>query len=102
MRICIQLGVILSIIVGVLRVGQIAAFSTQENRSPQQDRAAIERLHQQDVQATLSGKADDFATLWDKDAVRLLPGSPAEIGRLSGATSHTSNLRMPNRDEVRY
>jgi hypothetical protein len=81
MRICMRLGIILLIIVGVLRVGLIAASSTQENRSAQRDRVAIERLHQQDVQATLSGKADDFATLWDKDAVRLLPGSPPEMAR---------------------
>jgi ketosteroid isomerase-like protein len=81
MRICMRFGIILLLIDGVLRVGQIAASLTQENRSAPQDRVAIERLHQQDVQATLSGEADDSATLWDKDAVRLLPGSPAEIGK---------------------
>jgi len=81
MRICMRFGIIFFIIIAVLRGAQIAAPSSQENRSAQQDRVAIERLHQQDVQATLSGKAEDFGTLWDKDAVRLLPGSPAEIGR---------------------
>jgi hypothetical protein len=35
--------------------------------------ARIERLHQQDVAATLSGKADDLAALWDNDAVRIQP-----------------------------
>ena len=42
---------------------------------------AIERLHQQDVAATLSGKADDLAQLWDMDAVRIMPGRPAENGK---------------------
>jgi hypothetical protein len=37
--------------------------------------------HQQDVEATLSGKADDFAKLWDSEAVRIGPGGPAEIGK---------------------
>ncbi len=48
---------------------------------PQQDRAAIERLHQQDIEATLSDKADELLKLWDRDAVRLQAGSPAEVGR---------------------
>lgn len=53
----------------------------QGKSSTQQDRIAIERLHQQDVDATLSGKADEFAKLWDSDAVRIGPGQPAEIGK---------------------
>ena len=50
----------------------------QERRSLQQERAAIERLHQQDIEATLSDKADVLAQLWDRDAVRLSPSGPAE------------------------
>jgi hypothetical protein len=38
-------------------------------------------LHQQDVEATLSGKADDLAKLWDSEVVRIQPGRPAEIGK---------------------
>jgi len=68
------------IMVGLVSLGTMSA-AAQENRSPQQDRAAIERLHQLDIQTTLSGKADDLAKLWDKDAVRLLPDSPVEIGK---------------------
>ena len=45
------------------------------------DRAAIERLHAADVAATLSDDADQLAKLWDEDAVRLQPDSPAEVGR---------------------
>jgi ketosteroid isomerase-like protein len=48
--------------------------------SIEQDMKAIERLHQQDEQATLSDSADQLATLWDKDAVRFLMNRPAEIG----------------------
>ena len=44
------------------------------------DRAAIERLHQEDKEATLSDNADQLAKLWDKDAVRLSAERPAEIG----------------------
>jgi ketosteroid isomerase-like protein len=47
----------------------------------EQDIAGIERLHQQDAAATLSDKADELAKLWDNDAVRIQPGSPAEVGK---------------------
>jgi ketosteroid isomerase-like protein len=53
----------------------------QERRSPERERAAIERLHQQDVEATLSDKADLLAQLWDRDAVRLSSSGPAEVGQ---------------------
>jgi uncharacterized protein (TIGR02246 family) len=45
------------------------------------DRAAIERLHQQDIAATLADDADQLAKLWDEDAVRLQSGSPPEVGK---------------------
>jgi ketosteroid isomerase-like protein len=48
--------------------------------SVEQDMKAIERLHEQDKEATLSDSADQLAKLWDKDAVRFLVDRPAEIG----------------------
>ena len=47
----------------------------------QDDRNAIEQLHQQDVAATLSDKADELAKLWDNEAVRIQPGRPIEVGK---------------------
>ena len=46
------------------------------------DRQAIERLHQLDVETTLTDSADELAKLWDKDAVRLQAGGPAEVGKV--------------------
>jgi len=46
----------------------------------EQDMAGIERLHEQDKDATLSDSADQLAKLWDKDAVRFSIDRPAEIG----------------------
>ena len=48
--------------------------------SVKQDMKGIERLHEQDKEATLSDSADQLAKLWDKDAVRFLVARPAEIG----------------------
>lgn len=47
----------------------------------EKDRAGIERLHRQDMAATLSDRADELANLWDRDAVRIQPGRPAEVGK---------------------
>jgi ketosteroid isomerase-like protein len=71
------------VIVGALCASAAVTLWAHENSAEQQARTAIERLHQQDVEATLSGKADDFAKLWDNEAVRLGRGGPAEIGKTS-------------------
>ena len=67
------------VIATILATTSIAG--AEQNRSVEQDRAGIERLHQLDIETTISGKADDLAKLWDKDAVRLLPDSPVDIGK---------------------
>src|SRR5206468_8366448 len=53
----------------------------KENGSTQQAKLQIERLHQLDIEATLSDKADELAKLWDSEAVRIQPGGPAEVGK---------------------
>jgi uncharacterized protein (TIGR02246 family) len=45
------------------------------------DRAAIEKLHQQDIAATLSRDPVALTDLWTDDAIRLGPGQPAEVGK---------------------
>jgi hypothetical protein len=71
-----QMILILSVLVNA-GVG----FSARRQDSAQQDRAAIERLHQEDVKATLTDKADELAKLWDIEAARIQPGRPAEVGK---------------------
>jgi ketosteroid isomerase-like protein len=64
----------------LLSAGQGTSPKTAARGGSQADLAAIERLHEDDKEATLSDSADQLAKLWDKDAVRLLAGRPAEIG----------------------
>jgi ketosteroid isomerase-like protein len=45
------------------------------------DLKGIEKLHREDVSATLSGDPAELAKLWTGDAVRLEPGGPAEVGK---------------------
>jgi ketosteroid isomerase-like protein len=61
-------------------------------RSEAADRAAVERLHAQDVAATLSDDAEQLKALWDADAVRLQQGIPAEVGRAKIFADDSSNL----------
>jgi len=67
------------------------------------DLAAIERLHQEDIAATLSHNPKALASLWTNDAVRMEPGGPAEVGRqaiyLNDSTAHA---RSPSAEVVRY
>lgn len=68
-------------IVGILGAAAGGAVLGHGHGSVEQDRMAIERLHQLDLEATLSDKADELVKLWDNDAVRIQPGRPAEIGK---------------------
>jgi ketosteroid isomerase-like protein len=68
----------------------VALAGEEPTADKQQDRIAIERLHQQDVQATLTDDADQLAKLWDEDAVRLQAGAPAEVAK---ATIYSNDKR---------
>jgi len=68
----------------VLIVGALTAFAEQVVQKPAAsvaDLAAIEKLHQQDIAATLSRDAVALTDLWTDDAIRLGPGQPAEVGK---------------------
>src|SRR5215470_15655734 len=51
---------------------------------------AIDRLHAQDIAATLSGDPDVLAQLWTDDAVRIEPGEPPTVGR---AAIHADDVK---------
>jgi len=80
MRIGRRFGAIM-IVVWLLDAGAAIALLAQQNDPVEKAKIGIERLHQQDIEATLSGKADDLVKLWDNEAVRIQPGRPAEIGK---------------------
>jgi uncharacterized protein (TIGR02246 family) len=74
-----------------LIVGALTVFAEQVVQKPaapvgsdkgrDADLAAIEKLHQQDIAATLSRDAVALTELWTDDAIRLGPGQPAEVGK---------------------
>jgi len=65
-------GLGLALIVVVAVMGQASARA--------RDLTEIEKLHQQDIAATVAGDPKALAELWADDAVRLEPG-PAEVGK---------------------
>jgi ketosteroid isomerase-like protein len=81
-RISKLLAVIAGAVITFIAVRLAADVDSDTNQSPSAkvDRLAIERLHQQDIEATLSDKADELAKLWDSEAVRIQPGRAAEVG----------------------
>lgn len=72
-------------------VGSVTAFAENVAQRPtalvgsdqarEADLAAIAKLHQQDVAATLSRNPAALTDLWTEDAIRLGPGQPAEVGK---------------------
>jgi uncharacterized protein (TIGR02246 family) len=57
-------------------------FAGAQSKAPSSaDRERIERLHQEDVAATLSGDPKALADLFTDDALLLQPDSPAIIGK---------------------
>src|SRR5215469_8830142 len=69
-----------NLLVVTMLVAGVASAPLSSHPSAEQDMVGIERLHEQDKEATLSDSADQLAKLWDKDGVRLPMDRPAEIG----------------------
>ena len=60
---------------------QAPAAAARNDRGRDADLAAIEKLHQQDIAATLSRDPVALTDLWTDDAVRLGQARPAEVGK---------------------
>jgi len=69
------------LIVSILALATTVALnSLAHTNTRSRDMRAIDKLHQQDVAATLTGDPKMLSELWTDDAVRLEPG-PAEVGK---------------------
>jgi uncharacterized protein (TIGR02246 family) len=97
----------LSITVGVLACGILTggahgpgAIGLEESNA---DKQAIERLHQQDVNATLARDPQALADLFTDDAVLLEPGAPAVLGKPAILAENKKDaLEHPNTKIVSY
>ena len=77
----VVLGVCVSAIL-TLHAGQSGRVSGgSDATSRAADLAAIEKLRQQDIAATLSRDPVALTDLWSEDAIRIGVGQPAEVGK---------------------
>jgi ketosteroid isomerase-like protein len=86
---------VLTALTGYLLRGSSASAESQGGRAA--DLAAIERLRQQDIAATLSRDPVALTDLWTDDAIRLGAGAPAEVGNKAIRESNerqTANKRV--------
>jgi len=52
------------------------------------DFAAIEKAHQEDIEATLMQDPKKLINLWEEDAVNFIPGSSPAVGKLAIEAEH--------------
>ena len=58
-----------------------ATGSAQQQQQMEDDKAAIEKLHEEDIQASLAVDVPKLEALWTNDIVTMPPGGPAIVGR---------------------
>ena len=68
-----------AIVTGRASQGQGSSAGTDQGR--QADLAAIERLRQQDIAATIARDPVALSEFWTDDAIRIGAGAPAEVGK---------------------
>ena len=82
------------------QVVQVPDASAPDNRADRAaDVAGIEKLRQQDIDATLSLDLVALTELWTDDAVRLGPVPPANAGKQAIRESNeraTANIKVPS------
>ena len=78
------------------QVVQRPASSAGSDRGRDADLAAIEKLHQQDIAATLSRDPVALTDPWTDDAVRLgAGGQPAEVGKQAIRATNGRGVAFP-------
>ena len=80
-------------VAGLVLQGASASAGRQSGRAA--DLAAIEKIHQQDIAATLSRDPVALTDSWTEDAVRLGAGQPAEVGKPAIRASNERASALP-------
>ena len=80
-----------------------AAVGTLQMYTLEADLAAIEKLHQADIDATLTQDPKGLIGLWAEDAVAFYPGSPPLVGRQAiGAHNEKFHAQYPGLKVLSY
>ncbi len=98
--VAVVVGALTALAGGHVVQGQAASAGSDRGRDA--DLAAIEKLHQQDIAATLSRDPVALTDLWTDDAVRLGQGRPAEVGKQAIRESNKLWSARPNVKVLTY
>ncbi|MGC2281980.1 MAG: nuclear transport factor 2 family protein [Candidatus Acidiferrales bacterium] len=93
------------VFVAGLGIGYFArsAAGMLQRRTHATDLAAIEKLHHEDIDATLTQDPKGLIDIWAEDAVRFNPGSPPAVGKQAiGAENEKVHAQYPGFKVLSY
>jgi len=80
-----------------------SAAGMLQRRTHAADLAAIEKLNQEDIEATLAQDPKRLIDLWAEDAVAFYPGSPPAVGKQAiGAHNEKIHAQYPSLKVLSY
>jgi len=80
-----------------------AVGTLQQRYTHKTDIAAIEKAHQDDIEATLTQDPKKLIDLWAEDGVRFNPGSPPAVGKQAiGAENEKFRAQYPGLKVLSY
>jgi len=98
-------ALVLVFLVG-LAIGSVARSSLhglEQKDTHAADLAAIEKLNQEDIEATLAQDQKRLLGLWAEDAVAFYPGSPPAVGKQAiGAQNERFHAQHPSLKVLSY
>ena len=96
----VTVGFLAGLVMGYFARG--AAGTLQERHTHKADIAAIEKLHQEDIEVTLTQDPKKLIDLWAEDAVAFYPGSPPAVGKQAiGAHNEKFHAQYPGEKSTR-
>lgn len=93
---------LVSLVAWATRVDTPVFAQTQTTDKKAQDRAGIEKLHTQEIAATLSRNPVALTDLWTDDAVRMIQGRPTEVGKKAIRESNERWSALPGVKVLSY
>ena len=88
---------------GIGYFARSAVGTLQQRYMHKADLAAIEKLHQEDIEATLTQDPKELIDLWAEDGVAFYPGSPPAVGKQAiGAHNEKFHAQYPGLKVLSY
>lgn len=97
----VAIGFLAGLGVGFLARSAMGTLARKNTRAA--DLAAIEKLHEKDIEVTLSQDAQGLIDIWTEDGVRFAPGKPPVVGKQAiGADNAKSRAEYPGLKVLSY